>query len=291
MARRGSIRANVLRLEDIGIEGFPSSDPFFHDHLILAEGDSWFSIGGFPPTNLLYGLRFRKMTMVVSCAKPGDTMSNMSRIAKNDLYKRALSQKFGYDWDLILLSGGGNDLIDAADRLVRNRSERRPNYPGRPEGYIKKSELAKLLRDVQKGFRKLAEVRDRTQSRAKGKPIVTHTYDYATPRNEPARFIGYPLLGPWLYPAFTNNDVPREMWLPLARLLIDELAGAILSLQKGTKKISNFHVVDTRGTLTPPDIDDIGPSTHWLNEIHPNHDGYSLIGRKIEMQKLYQLLY
>jgi hypothetical protein len=96
MSRRGSIRANVLRLEDIGVGGFPSSDPVFHDHMILAEGDSWFSIGGKPPTNLLYGLRFRKLTMVVSCAKPDDTVKNMAQITKNALYKRALSQKFGY---------------------------------------------------------------------------------------------------------------------------------------------------------------------------------------------------
>lgn len=291
MSRRGSVRANLLRLEDIGSGEFPSTDPTFHDHLILAEGDSWFSIGGFPPTNLLYGLRFRKMTMVVSCAEPGDTLVNMAKSSKNKLYRRALSKKFGQDWDLLLLSGGGNDLIDAAGKVIASAQKRRPINPKKPEGYVDKTELKKVLTQVTKGFRALAAIRDGAQSRAKGKPIVTHTYDYVTPRNEPARFIGFKLLGPWLFKAMNDNDVPKDMWIRLSKYLIDELAKTILSLQKGPKKIPNFHVVDTRGTLTESDLDDIGPTTHWLNEIHPNHDGYSEIARVIEREKLYKLLY
>lgn len=87
------------------------------------------------------------------------------------------------------------------------------------------------------------------------------------------------------------NEVPTEMWAPLARLLIDKLAKAILSLQQGSDKIENFHVVDTRGMLKPPDIDEIGPTRHWLNEIHPSYEGYLKVSRRIELQKLYKLLY
>jgi hypothetical protein len=87
------------------------------------------------------------------------------------------------------------------------------------------------------------------------------------------------------------NKVPTAMWAPLARLLIDKLAKAILSLQQGSDKIENFHVVDTRDTLKPPDIDEIGPTRHWLNEIHPSYERYLKVGRRIELQKLYKLLY
>ena len=41
MSTRGSILANELRREEFGVGGFPSSDPVFHDHMILAKGDSW----------------------------------------------------------------------------------------------------------------------------------------------------------------------------------------------------------------------------------------------------------
>jgi hypothetical protein len=122
--------------------------------------------------------------------------------------------------------------------------------------------------------------------RGKIRVNVLRLDDYATPRNEAARFVGFPLLGPWLYRAFLDKQVPRATWVPLARRLIDQLAGAILSLRRGPDEIANFRVVDTRGTLTPPDIEDMAPTTHRLNEIHPNHEGCSKIGRKMEQQKL-----
>ncbi len=292
MGRRGSIRANVLRLDDIDPAGdFFASDPDHHDNLILAEGDSWFSIGGFPPTNLLYGLRFRKHTMVVSCAEPGDTIKHMAEIVNNKLYRRALSKTHGYDWDMLLLSGGGNDLIDAANNIVLAPAKRSSAEPANPSGYVNHEKLGKLLARIESGYRKLADQRDSAQSRSQGKPIVTHTYDYITPRNEPARFFGFPLSGPWLYKAFNNRKVPQKDWIALADYLIDSLADSILGLQNGSNKISNFHVVDTRNTLTRAKLQDFGPTTHWLNEIHPNHDGYKEIGRKIERGKLYEILY
>lgn len=291
MGKRGSFRANVLRLEDVDpTEGFPSSDPAFFDHLVLAEGDSWFSIGGFPPSNLLYGLRFRRHTMVVSCAAPGDTIVKMSNLVGSKQFRQALSAD-GYAWDVILLSGGGNDLIDAAKRVVLMPSERSSAAPSEPEEYINEDALGSVLTDIAKGFKVLAELRDAAQSPAQGKPIVTHTYDYATPRNEPARFIGFPVKGPWLFKSFTSRKVPQEHWIPLANHLMDRLAETIIDLQSGPHAIENFHVVDTRGTLTQPRLTDIGPTTHWLNEIHPNHDGHSRLARQLERGKLYELLY
>lgn len=291
MGARGRFRANVLRLEDVDPDiGFPSSDPAFFDHLVLAEGDSWFSIGGFPPSNLLYGLRFRRHTMVVSCAKPGDTVVKMSKLVGSKHFKKALSTD-GYAWDIILLSGGGNDLIDAASRVVLKPSERPSADPPEPQEYLNEAALDKVLSDIAQGFAALAGLRDGPDSPAKGKPIVTHTYDYATPRNEPARFIGFPVQGPWLFKGFNTRKVPEAHWVPLANLLIDRLAGTLISLQSGPNPLANFHVVDTRGTLTPPRLDDVGPTTHWLNEIHPNHDGHSLLARKLERDKLYELLY
>ena len=50
---------------------------------ILAEGDSWFSIGGFPGSNLLFPLRLPRPAILVSLAQPGDTIRRMSSIASN----------------------------------------------------------------------------------------------------------------------------------------------------------------------------------------------------------------
>ena len=141
----------------------------------------------FPPTNLLYTLRFKRLTMVVSCAAPGDTITSMSNIARNIQYKEPLSRN-SYAQDAILLSGGGNDLFDRAATILTN-----PNR------------------------RTLANRRDAAAGRVKGCPIVTHTYDYATPRNEPARFIGFPLLDPWLFGALSGAEVPVDRWIDGSR--------------------------------------------------------------------------
>jgi hypothetical protein len=60
--------------------------------MILADGNSWFSIGGFPPTSLLYGLRFRVLTwlFVVQAWRYGHHKAEITRTA---LYRRVLAQQ------------------------------------------------------------------------------------------------------------------------------------------------------------------------------------------------------
>jgi lysophospholipase L1-like esterase len=291
MGRRGRFRANVLPVGEVDPHAdFPSNDPTFFDHLLLAEGDSWFSIGGFPPSNLLYGLRFRRRTMVASCASPGDTVTRMAEIARNEQFTAALSRD-GFPWTLILLSGGGNDLIGGARGVVLAPEARSLTARPEPADYCDEQALRRLLDGVDRGFRTLAARRDAADSPARGRPIVTHTYDYPTPRNEPARFAGFALLGPWLHPAFEDAAIPERDRIPLAGYLMDRLAETILGLARGPGAIGSFHVVDTRGTLTPARPTDIGPTTHWLNEIHPTADGYGELARRIERERLYPLLY
>lgn len=82
---------------------------------ILAEGDSWFSLGGIPTSSLLFSFEFPDDTIIVNCATPGGTIRRMVEMANDRAYRDALSAKGGSKWDLILLSGGGNDLIGDAD--------------------------------------------------------------------------------------------------------------------------------------------------------------------------------
>jgi len=114
-------------------------------------------------------------------------------------------------------------------------------------------------------------------------PIVTHTYDYATPRNARARFV-FGHLGPWLHKALNDCNVPKERWGDVANYLVDKLAEGILDLEDGPAGINDFHVVDTRGTLTPADLGGTGDNNDWQNEIHPNGQGYEKLAVKVEAQ-------
>lgn len=286
----GRHKPSVVSWEEY-IDPDSTDDPDHYHYHILAEGDSWFSIAAIPSSNLLYALRFKKMTIIANCAEPGDTIKKMGDIARNDLLKEALSRTWGKTtWDLILLSGGGNDLIDHATNIIIPKNKRATNIRN-VNGYCDQEKLKKLIEKIQQGYRKIIKLRDARSSSSVGKPVITHTYDYATPRNSPVKFLFLKTpLGPWLYTAFTKRQVPDEDWMPLAKYLIDELAEGILALQRGRDKLPNFHVVDTRGTLTPAKLGHPGNSNDWVNEIHPDSDGYRKLASKKINAKLAEFL-
>lgn len=271
-------------------EAFGSQDglPHFPDRRVLAEGDSWFTISGIPAYNLLFALRFPKPTCIVNCAFPGDRIKHMSQISENRQLQQALSRWGGVRWDLILLSGGGNDLIDRADDIILDADKRDPARIQGQADYCDEDKLKKLIQDIQSGYRRIAALRDAPGSPNRGVPILTHTYDYATPRNAPANFI-FGSLGPWLYKALNKNAVPQSDWVGVADYLIDRLAEGILALSKGGNRLQQFYVVNTRGTLIRAELGNTGPSTDWQNEIHPNGMGYKKLAKRMA-KKLNALL-
>jgi lysophospholipase L1-like esterase len=257
-------------------------DPLY-DWRILAEGDSWFSIGTIPSSNLIFELRFPKWTLILNLAYPGETLIRIAELANNqDLVDVLARKRFNYPWDAILLSGGGNDLIARAEHLVRKV----PIGPAdEPESHIDADELEDLVQDVQAGYRRIVELRDAPDSLSKGKPIVAHTYDYPTPRNAPARFVVLPIAGPWLYRVFEARRIGEALRVAISDLLLDRMAHAIRELASDSgsaKALPGFHVVDTRKTLVRAEPDASGNSRDWRDEIHPNMEGYRKLARKIE---------
>jgi len=260
----------------IGNEEHSPDNPVF-DYRLLAEGDSWFSLGGIPTSNLLFSMKFNHTVIIVSCSSPGDTIRRMGQIAGNNNLRKAMSRKDGYTWDAILLSGGGNDLIDDADEIVF-----KPRKASRdPAAYCDEARLLQTLAQIDEGYRKIAELRNGSGSSCMGKPIITHTYDWATPRNSPAKFIFVPVLGPWLYRAMVKAKIPEALWIPISDYLIARLRDCIKSLASGSNAIPEFYVVTTQGVLQRASIRSTGNDGDWLNEIHPNHKGYEKLAGRI----------
>lgn len=248
---------------------------------ILAEGDSWFSMSGIPGDNLLNELRFERRAIVVNAAYPGDTIRHMSELSTSMPLRRMLFEKnFAFDWDVFLLSGGGNDLIDSAGNIIISP----PNGPSEdPLDYINRQRLAILVQDVQAGYRRIASLRDTSQNlHNRDIPIVTHQYDFPTPRDSPARFLGIPIRGPWLAPALDAANVsdPRLRQAISDHLLV-ALGTGIAELANGPDPIPNFHVTNTANTLDRADAKATGVSGDWQNEIHPSSPGYRKLGDKV----------
>ena len=252
-----------------------------YTHHLLAEGDSWYAwahLNLHPSSNIVEQLEFRDPTVIVNLAYSGDVVRKMSDTASNALFYFELQ---GQAYDAILLSGGGNDLIDALNPgngqppIIGPNGKRRADAA---ESYVNGGALTALTRDVIAGYRRIIAQRDASDANAHT-PIVLHTYDYPTPRNARATFLGRPAVGPWLLPAMQCAAVPETLYQHVTQIVFDALADAL---------VSNLHlpehdvyVADTRNTLKRAAPGSTGLSGDWINEIHPDAYGYALLGQKV----------
>ena len=253
----------------------------------LAQGDSWFSIGHMPPwatTNVLQQMALLRSAVVVNCAHPGMELSHMADTSTEPTFLNLLNgsgnKLLAWKWDAILMSGGGNDLIDAAQadpkaepkaRLLRRADE----WPadGGVEGYVSEPGWQVFADHLDLVLFNLLEERDRNVNQ--GVPLLLHTYDYVTVRNAPAGSG----LGPWLYRAMKDiYRIPAADWDALSDTLIRRLQTLMRGLgQKYAGR--NVVVVDSVGTLTRAEPGTSGVSGDWENEIHPTPHGYSLLAQ------------
>lgn len=252
---------------------------------LLAQGDSWFSINGlslFTASSLLMRLKFSVDTIIVNCADPGDTLKHMVDWRRDPFFFRyfAGGALFEEQWDGLLLSAGGNDLIDAlgvlprdaqgvprmpAERLLLTPSER--PRAGPVDKYVCEAGWAVFRAHLLQQYRILDTLRAES-ARNKDTPIFTHCYAYTQPRD-----VGAGPLGPWLEPTLVAYQVPPEDWLALSELFCDRLHDEIIT-QTG---MQHFHILDTRAMIPPAPADPAVRDPDWLNEIHPTARGYDRI--------------
>lgn len=257
-----------------------------YDKYVLAEGDSWFHIGGnngaLKERNLLDAVNFNdKHTMLLNMALSGDTMARMSdSLNSPDFYKLLRN----YQWDMILLSAGGNDLIDALTEKGGYKFKNTTlsviqsnNSPANYRDFINVAHLNFFTQSVLSSFSKFLTEKSKSKYNRET-PIVIHTYDYPTPRNAPAKLFRF-RKGPWLSKAFIAKGVPNtnRYWEQISDHIFNALAQAITSLEGQ----NNFHVVNTPGTITRAAANVNGASNDWLNEIHPNSHGIVKLADKI----------
>ena len=256
----------------------------------LAQGDSWFHFGDLPPwdtTSIPYAIDINN-ACVVNCALSGRKLASMVDWTSNSEFVDMLYGKLAPNWDALLISGGGNDLIDMLDvlprqsggsrvaqpnRLLLEPSERNPMLKG-VEKYISepgwiyfsnriKSEFLNLIHAMELGINKDI-------------PVFINTYDYPTPRNAPAAIN----FGPWMYPPLSSTEfnIPRGDWIKLSKLLIDRLTNTLKEVVNANP-LKKLILVDTREILIPASLRSKGVSGDWQNEIHPTSKGYKKLAQ------------
>ena len=242
-----------------------------YDRHYLAEGDSWFSLSDVLSPSFLYRfgnkVPLKQNTLIVNCSYPGDTLAKMVDWSRNINFPNLLAKKnFGWEWDGILLSAGGNDIIEAA--LAPTGILQACANPASFEDFIVGDAMTILDNHLEEFFRYLVSLRDTSEiEKNRTIPIFYHTYGYPTPRNAPAS-----VSGPWLYKAFMQKNIPTQYWNALSDALMNELADLLRSFVNIS---TNLRLVDTLAQvqLNRASADSTGSSGDWLNEIHLNNAG------------------
>ena len=248
-----------------------------YDLQFLAQGDSWFSVGAMPPltTNLFDGMGLSEISAcVVNCAQSGAKLSRMADTTIDRQFMRFLAGPMSTRWAGLLLLGGGNDLIEAAQLPPTNRTDMRlfatpAEWTSAPAGerYLSNAGWQTFCTHIAAVFANLVTARDSGQNH--GIPIIWHTYDIAVARDAGAG-LGF---GPWLYPAMLAYQVPQSDWAAVSVALLDRLETLIDHLSANTAD-GSVHVVHGQGTLTQALPTDRAATEDWQNEIHPTPAGY-----------------
>jgi len=223
---------------------------------ILAEGDSWFDYPAHAKGGIIPRLSARLGVPILSLAKAGDEVRYMLGVEeRKELRKHLINGgPGGTPWDVLLFSGGGNDIVDNPMALwVRDHE------PGKsPQQLIHQPRFDAALALVRAGYEDLIALRDAHSPTTR---LVFHTYDFALPSGK-----GVCFFGPWLRPTFKlrsfPNFRPASDAALVVRAMLEQFAAMLRSLAG-----AHITIIDGQGTLP-------NAKASWHNELHPSAQGF-----------------
>lgn len=223
---------------------------------IFAEGDSWFDYpvplfgGGIIPR-----LEDRLGVPILNLAKAGDEVRYMLGVDERKALAKQLKNgcPAGGPWDVLLFSGGGNDIVDNPMALwIKDYDQAIP-----PAKLIHQARFDAALTLVRAGYEDLIGLRD---TLSPGTQLVLHAYDFAIPDGR-----GVCFLGPWLKPTFDLRKFPtRAAMFDVVKAMLQQFAALLQSLQASHSGVT---FINGQGTLVPQ-------TNSWHNELHPARDGF-----------------
>jgi hypothetical protein len=273
------IPLTVFRPDDVLNHGDNPADLSSPRYRFLAQGDSWFSIGDLnlaKNSNLLFEMAFTNSRCAVNCARAGSTLRRMVDQMREPAFNALLCGAQWRPWDGILLSAGGNDLIEAlghtgiadpALRLFLTPAERTGD-PSQAASYVSDAGWTTFETYLRANFATLMDMRD-LRVLNHNIPVFVHTYHYPTIREAPAG-LG---MGPWLFTAAVDFEIPQTLWPAIATAIFDRFADLLIAIALGH---SNMHVFDSARlvSIVPAAPGTRKESGDWMNEIHLTWQGY-----------------
>lgn len=215
---------------------------------IVAEGDSWFQHPFLRDIIDQVGLIYPTN----SVATAGDTLENY--VVTSEFVETVADVQPA----IFLLSGGGNDVV--GEELEQFLQESFPEaQPGTNPGRFFN---AKLQAAIDRSIRNYQTIVERLRSDHPELYIFVHGYDYVRPNQPESK-------GGWIGPYFDKVGIlDSENRAAAANYLIDVFNNQLSTLIRGYDERVRY--LDLRGTV---------PDHEWEDEIHPDDNGFTRVGR------------
>jgi hypothetical protein len=231
------------------------SDGSFLPLQIFSEGDSWFDypipfFGG----GIISRLESRLGVPILNLAKAGDEVRYMLGVEERALLVEQLTAgcPAGGPWEVLLFSGGGNDIVDNPMALWIKDWD--PALPAAE--HIQQARFDCALSLVRAGYEDLIALRNELSPSTH---LVFQGYDFAIPDGR-----GICGFGPWLKPTFDLRNFPtRAKAQEVVKVMLQQFAAMLASLATSAK----VTFINGQGTLSPQ-------TSSWHNELHPTRAGF-----------------
>ena len=256
------------------IKRFPNSP------VIISEGDSWFAfppkfLVGNKPSNIVDHVQKRRRFNLLRMERSGDEAISMISGAQQHKLSRYLKE-FGDKLDILLFSGGGNDIVGPWDmNMFLNKKT-----PGKPwMECIKHDRFNRKLQMVKLGYQELLDIQNEYCPNCK---IITHSYDWPIPSDTGARFfLGGIKIKPWMKPYMDEKGITGKAdQKAIAKYMLSQFGLMLKGLADQAKYKDRLIYINTQGTLDP--------AKDWLNEIHATSKGYKKVADRfmVEINKI-----
>lgn len=223
---------------------------------VFAEGDSWFDYpvplfgGGIIPR-----LQDKLGVPILDLSKAGDEVRYMLGVDERKKLTKHLKQgcPAGGPWDVLLFSGGGNDIVDNPMALwVKDWNPAVPAVQ-----HLHSQRFTAALDLVRAGYEDLIALRDQHSPTT---VLVFHGYDFAIPDGR-----GVCFMGPWLKPTFELKKFPPGA---PRQDVVNEMLGRFAAMLTTLAIQPKVTFLNGQGTL--PQV----PAS-WHNELHPSKAGFN----------------
>jgi hypothetical protein len=236
----------------------------------MCFGDSWFQYPGAKLIDIQKQLpRIFEKTLFFNEGVAGRDSKSYKQ--GRDRVARALGD---YQFNVLLLSMGGNDIVGEELREFVKRKEDPQNIGSRQWGvippqvrdHVRLSAFEAALDFLRDDFVEMIERRDAHQPDCE---VVVHDYAYIWPNNKPFK-LGPIKAGPWVHPFLKDVGLPDIDDQRIVTCWLMDQFWALLS--ELASQFPRVRAIDAREALPKP--------ASWDNEIHPKGPGFKHIATK-----------